>query len=227
MSATKFLDSTGVALLWAKIKAADANKVDKVNGKGLSTEDYTLADATKLANIESGAQVNVLEGIQLAGTDVTVSSKKSNIPAATTSAYGVTQLSDSVSSTSTSLAATANAVKTAYDLANGKQSPATTLAGYGITNAYTKTEVDTAIASAAGGMSFEIVSSLPATGSSNTIYLMAQSGGSGTDLYDEYIWLSSSSAYEKIGSTGVDLTGYWNSTNLVALTSNEIDAICT
>ncbi len=226
MSATKFLDSTGVALLWAKIKAADANKVDKVNGKGLSTEDYTLADATKLANIESGAQVNVLEGIQLAGTDVAVSSKKSNIPAATTSAYGVTQLSDSVSSASTSLAATANAVKTAYDLANEKQSPATTLAGYGITNAYTKTEVDNAIASAAGGMSFEIVNSLPATGSSNTIYLMAQSGGSGTDLYDEYIWLSSSSTYEKIGSTGVDLTGYWNSTNLVALTSNEIDAIC-
>ena len=33
-------------------------KVDKINGKGLSTEDYTTADKTKLSNIQSGAQVN-------------------------------------------------------------------------------------------------------------------------------------------------------------------------
>ena len=40
------------------------------------------------------------------------------------------------------VAATAKAVKSAYALANSKQSPATTLAGYGIGNAYTKDEVD-------------------------------------------------------------------------------------
>ena len=34
------------------------------------------------------------------------------------------------------------AVNSAYDLANSKQSPATTLGGYGITDAYTKTEVE-------------------------------------------------------------------------------------
>jgi len=32
-----------------------ANKVDKVSGKGLSTEDYTTTEKTKLAGIESGA----------------------------------------------------------------------------------------------------------------------------------------------------------------------------
>lgn len=42
-------------------------------------------------------------------------------PTATTSAYGTTMLSDSVSSSSTDLAATPNAVKQAYDLAYGKQ----------------------------------------------------------------------------------------------------------
>ena len=41
-----------------------------------------------------------------------------SIAAGTTSAVGAVQLSDSTSSTSTSLAATANAVKTTYDLAN-------------------------------------------------------------------------------------------------------------
>lgn len=34
------------------------NKVDKVSGKGLSTNDYTNADKTKLNGIENGAQVN-------------------------------------------------------------------------------------------------------------------------------------------------------------------------
>lgn len=37
----------------------DALKVDKVAGKGLSTNDYTTAEQTKLAGIEAGAEVNV------------------------------------------------------------------------------------------------------------------------------------------------------------------------
>lgn len=35
------------------------DKVDKVAGKGLSTEDFTTAEKSKLAGIESGAEVNV------------------------------------------------------------------------------------------------------------------------------------------------------------------------
>lgn len=35
------------------------NKVDKVQGKGLSTNDYTTAEKTKLAGIAEGAEVNV------------------------------------------------------------------------------------------------------------------------------------------------------------------------
>ena len=40
------------------IKAALDNKVDKISGKGLSTKDYTAAEKTKLASIETGAQKN-------------------------------------------------------------------------------------------------------------------------------------------------------------------------
>ena len=43
----------------AKMAADIANKVDKVSGKGLSTNDYTDAEQTKLSGIETGAQVNV------------------------------------------------------------------------------------------------------------------------------------------------------------------------
>lgn len=60
--------------------------------------------------------------------------------------YGHVKLTDATDSTSGSdggVAATPAAVKAAYDLANGKQSPATTLAGYGITDAATSAELST------------------------------------------------------------------------------------
>lgn len=40
---------------------ADANKVDKVDGKGLSTNDYTTLEKTKLAGIEDGANKTVVD----------------------------------------------------------------------------------------------------------------------------------------------------------------------
>ena len=39
-------------------------KQDKEDGKGLSTNDYTTEDMTKLNNIESGAEQNVIENIK-------------------------------------------------------------------------------------------------------------------------------------------------------------------
>lgn len=40
------------------IEELQSQKVDKVSGKGLSTNDYTDAEKSKLAGIETGAQVN-------------------------------------------------------------------------------------------------------------------------------------------------------------------------
>ena len=74
-----YLDKTGLALVWEKIKNALTGKVDKVDGKGLSTNDYTSDEKTKLSGIASGAQVNVLEGIQKNGTAVTITNKIANI----------------------------------------------------------------------------------------------------------------------------------------------------
>ena len=44
-----------------------AKFVAKEAGKGLSTNDYTTSDKTKLDGVETGAQVNVLEGISIVG----------------------------------------------------------------------------------------------------------------------------------------------------------------
>lgn len=40
------------------------DKVDKVTGKGLSTNDYTDAEKTKLSGIETGAQKNTITGVK-------------------------------------------------------------------------------------------------------------------------------------------------------------------
>ena len=43
--------------------AALEDKVDKVAGKGLSTEDYSSAEKTKLSGISAGAQVNTVDSV--------------------------------------------------------------------------------------------------------------------------------------------------------------------
>ena len=53
--------------------------VQKVSGKGLSTNDFTAAYKTKLDGIASGAQVNKIETIKVNGTAQTVTSKGVNI----------------------------------------------------------------------------------------------------------------------------------------------------
>ena len=44
-----------------QITEAMASKVDKVDGKALSTNDYTTAEKTKLSNIEAGANKTVVD----------------------------------------------------------------------------------------------------------------------------------------------------------------------
>lgn len=55
------------------------NKVDKVDGKGLSTNDYTTDEKTKLLGINAGAQVNVLESVKVNGAVLTVTDKTVDI----------------------------------------------------------------------------------------------------------------------------------------------------
>lgn len=51
---------------FADVEIALSDKVDKEVGKGLSTNDYTDAEKTKLAGIEAGAEVNPTSGVKTA-----------------------------------------------------------------------------------------------------------------------------------------------------------------
>lgn len=110
-----------------------------------------------------------------------------------------------------------------------------------LNNRYTKDEVDTII----GGIT-EIdislgydddgtfvpwtTSNLPATGTKGTIYLVRNASQSGTNLYDEYIWVpavgQTPGRYENLGPIDVDLTNYVNSiiaTGPITATRNSSD----
>ena len=78
-----YLDKEGLTHLWQGLKQKLANKVDKVEGKGLSTNDYTTAEKNKLENIEAGADVNVIETIQGNNQALTPTGKAVNIPVPT------------------------------------------------------------------------------------------------------------------------------------------------
>lgn len=90
---------------------------------------------------------------------------------------------------------------------------------------YTKTEVDNAISDAVAGItgvSFSIVQALPATGKAGVIYLLSNSGNA-PNVYDEYIYVNN--AFEKIGTTDVDLSGYVQTSDLTPITEAQIDTI--
>lgn len=57
-----------------------SKKVDKVTGKGLSTNDYTSDEKSKLASIEEDAQVNVIETIKANGVTLAINNKTVTIP---------------------------------------------------------------------------------------------------------------------------------------------------
>lgn len=76
---TKLIDLDLLSYFKSKLDLLFASKVDKETGKGLSSNDFTSAEKTKLANVSSGAQVNVLEGIQKNGANVAITNKIANI----------------------------------------------------------------------------------------------------------------------------------------------------
>lgn len=87
------------------------------------------------------------------------------------------------------------------------------------------------LAESLSGQSFEKVDTLPATGSNGIVYLVPSAQQTGT--YDEYYWVNKGTdsepnfGFEKIGSTDIDLTGYVEESDLVEITTAEIDELFT
>lgn len=153
-----------------------------------AAKTYTDQEAAKKANLEHTHEIDDVTGLQDA-------------------------LDGKANATHTHTTAQVTGLDTAL---GGKADKATTLEGYGITDAYTKGQTDSAIAAAVAAaphLKRTIVEELPDTegADENTIYMVPQDGsvedpGTSTSHYNEYMLING--AFELIGSSQVDLSGY-------------------
>lgn len=185
--------------------------------------NFTNALLTKLNGIESGAEVNAIAGIKTNGVlqpivnkivDISIPTKTSQL---TNDSGFITNEVDNLTNyyTETEINGLLNN-KADKSSVPTKLSQLNNDTGF-ITNAvdnltnyylksetYTKTEVNDLIGQIKT-ISIQVVDTLPTTGESNIIYLVPKEG-SKDDVYNEYIWVNN--AWELIGSTQIDLTGY-------------------
>lgn len=205
----KILTLANLAHVWDTIKAKFAtkeevaDKVDKIEGKGLSANDYTDTEKEKLEAVESGAQVNVLETVKVNGTALTATDKGVNI-----------DLSDY---------ATNEDVEGKVDKVTGKGLSTNDLTDDLVTKINSAVTPDTltqAVAEA-GHIKFSFVEELPEEGETNVIYFTKLEDTEDDDAYEEFVFQDG--AYEKIGATRVDLSNYWDKANLELATDDDID----
>ena len=180
---------TSFSNLCAVLKEMLDGKVDKVSGKGLSTNDFTAAYKTKLDGIAAGANKITVDSA-LSGTSTNpvqnkvvaerIGTIETNVSAAATTAGNA--------------AASAAAVK--KDLANY----------YKKTETYSQAEINNKI-SAIPKFDIKVCEALPDSNiSKTTVYLLKSSKEETNNLYDEYIYVNSK--WEKLGTQTVgDIAG--------------------
>ena len=182
------------------------NKVDREAGKSL----IDVTDITKLAGIAEGAQVNVIEEIQVNGVKVEPTEKTVNITGLATDA----SLNAAVERIATIEGKEAGwndkyTVAATDALLNAKANAADV---YAKTEVYTKSEVDGKIAEI-HKWSYSIVETVPTTETAEefVIYLVKDEFGD----YKEYIKVNTGSAeapvyaIEQLGDFHVDLSNYY------------------
>lgn len=183
------------------ISAADG-KLTVIQGEGEGSIKKAAADAQAAA-------------IAAAAADATSKANKALTDAKADSATKKTEAIEAAAAETTKqVGAAKTALQTEIDK---KANKATTLAGYGIADAYTKEEANTAINAAVANahhLKREIVKTLPAVGSANedTIYMVPDAGstdaaGSNKSVYTEYMLING--AFERIGTSDADLSNYF------------------
>lgn len=193
---TKFGQASSADELASKVSALET-RCTVIEGKlilATTEKDGFLSkeDKAKLDGIAAGAQVNVLDGVKVDGTELPIADKKVNIDL---SSYAK----------KTEVEAVQDVADAAMPKAGGAFTGAVTVqAPTENMNPATKKYVDDAIGGITG-VEFKVVDKLPTTGEAGVIYLVAHAHGTG-DIYDEYIWVTDK--FEKIGNTDIDLSDY-------------------
>ena len=239
--ATQYLSKTGLTYLWGRIVALYQ---PKEAGKGLSTNDLTDAMVTEIEKItqletqvtnlvNEGGEPNVIETVKVNGTALTPDADKAVNIAVPGFSIGE-DLQGNPGAYSTSLDGKALLAQYTTDgmtisLTDGTKTSSDTLLNADAVSAL----ITAALAEGIGGVTqfrYLPVDALPATGEAGVIYLVPNSG-SAPNIKDEYIWINRGTtenpdyAFELLGTTEMDLSGYLQTTDVEAITTAEIDEI--
>ena len=114
VGSTPYTPTDGIVTLPSSYPASDVYTWAKASTRPTYTTSLTTTTSTASLTLAFGSKYNLSAG------DTSFIFSMPSLPSATTGQAGIAQLSSAVDSTSETLAATAKAVKTAYDLANGK-----------------------------------------------------------------------------------------------------------
>lgn len=204
---SKYLDSNGLLYLWGKLKTMFAGKVDKVDGKGLSTNDYTTAEKTKLSGVAANANnytlpiatASALGGVKI-GNNLTIADGvlsavqgSYTLPTASASTKGGVKIGSNLSIEGDVLSATDTTYNDATTSTHGLMTAAdkTKLDGFGQASTYAlKTDI-TGLYKYQGSVA--TYANLPSTGVSTGDVYNVESNG------QNYAWTGT--AWDSLGET--------------------------
>ena len=225
--ANKYLDSMGVSLLWQKIKNGFQalqnnidNKVDKVDGKALSSNDYTADEKAKLTGIAAGAEVNVNADWSKDTGDAAILNKPTKLSEFTNDGNFVTDASYVHTDNNLTAALVEKINAAGNSTFTGSYTDLTNKPD--LTQYQTATQVETAIASAT-------TTAVRYKGSVASVDKLPTTGQKTGDLYNitatgmNTVW--NGTAWDDQAPT-VDLSGYVQTADLDEITNTEIDTIC-
>lgn len=223
---------TGKAVDIAVVEGT-ANGTIKVAGTDVAVHGLGTA---AFADADSLGDDNVIETVKVNGTALTPDANKAvNVTVPTT----VASLTDAANYALKSQLGTAAAANTEGTVTNGTNLPTgaavkSFVEGKGYQTAAdvnnilttgeyaTESYVTTAIGNANHLQAVD-VTTLPATGETNKLYLVPDDGGKSNK--DMYIWDATNSKFVLVGNTEVDLTGYVTESQLSVATAAQIQAL--
>lgn len=234
----KYLDSNGLLYLWSKIKSIIPKKTSELtNDSGYITS----------ADVPEGAAASTttpkMDGTAAAGSE-TAFARGDHVHPADTSKANASDLTSHTGNTTVHITAAERAAwnnkvdkvsgkgLSTNDYTNdeknklaGKADKSTTLAGYGITDAYTKTQVDGLVSGALHYKgSKDTYADLPTSGNStgDVWNIVNADATHGVKAGDNVAWNGES--WDVLSGT-VDLSAYMLTSDMEAITNSEIDTI--
>lgn len=197
-----YLDNAGVTQILTKIKSLLAKKAE------ITAIPTKVSDLTNDSKYQTDSDVSTKVSTELGALDYDGPQNNNDTEEPTFYISNVTQKDGKIS-------ATRNRFVYAWERAYLQAIESNT--------AISPQGVDQKINAAVGKITsfeYKIVDSLPSTteGKKGVIYLIAHSGSTNQNSYDEYIFLpaegSTAARYEKIGTTDIDLTPYAKKTEI-------------